>query len=46
MVCPTFIGFGIVALTPDKSRYRTSAALELQMSGKGVYQAVGRHFKF
>jgi hypothetical protein len=23
MVCPTFIGFGIVALTPDKSRYRT-----------------------
>ena len=24
MVCPTFIGFGIVALTPDKSRYRTS----------------------
>jgi enterochelin esterase-like enzyme len=28
-------------VTPDKSRYRTSAVLELQMSGKGVYQASG-----
>jgi hypothetical protein len=29
------------APTPDKSRYRTSAALELHISGKRVNQALG-----
>ena len=32
-------------ISPDKSRYRTSPVLELQMSGKGVISNDADHFK-
>jgi hypothetical protein len=34
-----------ISLSPDKSRYRTSAVLELQMSGNGVNQELGTFVK-